>query len=225
MHQNIRKQDLSVDILEGVVFPHFIRFSLNIQLVNKLNLVTAYRMTATQKEIRDVIKKDIQETLVDNVKTIISEILSVNDNATNLLAKKEEIFSKLYERVGLQLSYKGLAISAMTEFVVEPDDESKAKINQIRQKKNDNATDILNKPARDLEKEKLDAEHQREIDVIRAENTKIIEKTEKITKNVNGVSDSKEKENIVKRRFCRECGEEIKHATAKFCENCGTKIN
>jgi len=217
--------DLGVDILEGVEFPHFVRYTFEVELLDLPKIAKTYKVSATKKQLRDIVKKDIQDSLTNAVKRIVIEQTRINNNASELLLSKDQIVQKVYASMDKEFYPKGLKLGSMIEFVVEPNDEVQAKIKQIRDKKNANATDVLNKPARDLEKERLDAENQREINVIRAENTKIIEKTENITKTVNGQADSKDEKKVVKKRFCRECGEEIKHATAKFCENCGTKIN
>lgn len=211
-----------LDELRTAKLEYSVVFYVSVELLDYKELVSNFRKTLTKEEAHDEIKEKLVSLLSGACSQAVAKFRTDESTTTDVNGKKQEIFKELRQTTSKAISQLGLTLSSVNQIKFNPTDETEIKIEQIRNSVNENAMDSLNDAKRERENDALQKERQHEIDMTRANNTKITESTQNINKNING--NIKEEESKPQKRFCHKCGKEITQSDAAFCPSCGAKL-
>ena len=204
--------------LKTVKLEYAVVVYVNFEVTNHKTLVQYFNDTYTDEDLTEAINAKIIDTLAGTCAVIMSRYESKGVIPAEIIDEKDKIYMELKRTTLNALNQFGVTLTGIFKLQFNPTDETKKIINDIVNKINDNAIDSLDENERKRQEEELEKQRQHEINLEKARNSKIIEKTEIISKNIN---ESGVKE---KKHFCSQCGKEIEKADALFCSYCGAKL-
>lgn len=216
---------LGIDVLKGAKGKYALNAQANVEISDYKELVLNYGKTVTREALLGELETKIRAELSGVVKTVASQLYSSELTSTEFLGKvQDEIDTILREiRRGTSINSLGLVVNKSSiKFYMNEMAETKEYIAKITGKINEGAEYHIGDDKRRDENEKLQKEREHEINLKRADHTKIEESTQNITKNINGTESSTKKQET--KKFCPNCGTKLTSSNAKFCSNCGTKL-
>lgn len=212
------RHEFALEELKSVKLEYAVVIHVNLEVIDHKTLVQYFNNTYTEETFTEAINEKIIESLAGSCATIMTKYACNGFTPTQILEEKSNIYMELKTSTIRALNQFGVALTGISKIKFNPTDKTTQLKDQIKNKINDNAIDSLNDDERKRQQEELEKQRQHEINLEKAKNSKIIEKTENINKSNNG------NEKNTNKRFCPKCGKEVDREDSVFCTYCGTKL-
>ena len=224
---------LSCEQLKSAKLQYNVVIYFTILISNFKLLIEQFRETLTYEELTEKIKEKVQSLIQGECRTYLSGVINESTTPNKIFANKAEFYDQVRVAINKSISRLGLVLSSIDELKLNETEETTAKLQEIAQRNNENAMIDI-----DIEKAKKNKElegiNKKEEEVTPEVKPNDVKETfaPKIEVTIINNNDSEKKKEDAKPEakgkkyvYCSNCGKKIEKNTAKFCSDCGTRID